>query len=134
MGLEAQRTCDKYRAAASRQKRELLRQRVPSAQRALRPAEEPQGLVSLSKCLRPAGWAFRTAHRSEAASSRAGWAAAARDCGERAEGPRGHCGETAGRRRRDGYPKCLVPLCLPPAQPPGLKVWIGGLGAGGAGI
>ena len=125
MGPETRRAWDKYRAAASRQKSALLTssilaatERVRSAPRVLRPAEEPPGQVSCGKCPRAVVRAFRTAHRSEAASSRAGWAAAA-DSGETPGG-------TTRGLRENGYPKCFIPPCLPPAQPPGLKVWIDG--------
>lgn len=33
-----------------------------------------------------------------------------------------------------GITNASVPLCLLPAEAPGLNVWIGGLGAGGVGM
>ena len=41
-------------------------------------------------------------------------------------GQRGNSRGTTGGLRGNGYPKCLVPPYLPPAEPPGLKVWLGG--------
>lgn len=74
--------------------------------------EQPSRLVRSSKCLSPARGARRAAHRSEVAADKPGWAS----WGEK----------QWGYSRETGIPNANVPLCLPSAEPPGLKVWIGG--------
>lgn len=73
--------------------------------------EEPCGPVRRSKCLRPARGAFRAAQSTQVAASRAGWA---------------RWGEGQwGDNRETSNPAAKVPLCLPPAEPPGVEVCVG---------
>lgn len=112
MGPETRRAWDKYRAAASRQKTALLTSsNVAATESAQRPASAQtsrgtSGRVGCGKCPRAVLRAFRAAHRSEPASSRAGWAAAA-DSGETAGGQLGGCEET-------GIPSALSLLVFHP--------------------
>lgn len=112
MGPETRRAWDKYRAAASRQKTALLTSsNVAATESAQRPesaqtSRGTSGRVGCGKCPRAVLRAFRAAHRSEPASSRAGWAAAA-DSGETAGGQLGGCEET-------GIPSALSLLVFHP--------------------